>query len=128
MSKSSTIATALALALLAPVTAWAEDVGEARIYLDADANVLGEVTDSVTLRPLLRTEQRFRVDGLHRFEEVRFDSDQVRPNMNDLRAGFDLVASSWLKIRDFHNLELNRRDRTEWARTHGGGLMFLARL
>ena len=216
MSRLSTIATFTALVLLVPAVARAQDVGEARIYLDADANVLGGGSGSVTLRPMVRTEQRFRVAGLHLLkvsaglragvlpwlmlqgyyahkdmwsnnthqqfhmavldlilhhrwdhvtltwrlgneyhinpgfyrlrssfnvsidpglrwlrlfasEEFRFDSDQTRVNMNDVRAGVDFVVTSWLTVRTFYDLELNHRSRQDWARTHVGGLMFLAR-
>ncbi len=53
---------AFSVALATATNAMAEE--EVRLKLDMDHNVLGGVSDTVTLRPMVRTEQRFRAQGL----------------------------------------------------------------
>lgn len=194
--------------------AWAAE--ELRLKLDMDDNVLGRVSDAFTLRPMIRTEQRFREQGLvllkvsvgmranlfpwlmlqsyyahkdklssahdvihilvldvilhdkigpikisdrngnewhsspgfYRYrndltiqanpgldwlrlfvaDELRFDSDQARLNMNDLKAGVEIIASPQLHFRSYFDLESNRRLREQWMNTPVLQLMMIVRL
>jgi len=195
---------AFSVALATATNAMAEE--EVRLKLDMDHNVLGGVSDTFTLRPTIRTEQRFRDQGLvllkvfvgvradlrpwlmlqtyyahkdklssghdvihmlvldailhYKFgplkisdrngnewhsapgffryrnnldvhvnpgldwlrlfvaDEVRFDSDQARLNMNDLKVGMDLILSPQLTLRTYYDLESNRRSMDSWVNTH----------
>ena len=218
MKRTWIAVSAFALLLGSSGVARAEDQTDIRIYLDGDVNVLRGVerAHGITLRPMIRTEQRYRVGGLyllkafigvrsdllpwlriwtyyahndkwsngvhqevhmavfdlmlhHRWgpvalgwrlgneyhsapgfyrlrnyfdlavtlgvpwlrfyasEEFRFDSDPTRINMNDIRGGLDFIPTRWLKVRAFYDLELNRRSRDDWKRTHVAGLMLIVR-
>jgi len=192
------------------------DTGEARLYLDLDGNVLPDARAPLTLRPMLRTEQRFRRGGLrllkisaglrmdvrpwlllqsyyahidkvstnardlhmavfdvvlhHSFawlgtlfrvgnewhitdefyrlralvvlhfdlgvpwlqpwvsDEIRFDSDQTRINMQESIVGLDFRISSTLKTKLFYDLELTHRSRPGWQRSHVVGLVLAVRM
>lgn len=47
-------------------------------------------------------------------EELRFDSDQSRVNMNDVRLGISLRWQKGLNSRIFFDLDSNRRNTDEW--------------
>ncbi len=188
---------------------------EVRFKLDMDYNVLGDVSDRFTLRPMIRTEQRFRdqelvllkvfagvrtdllpwltlqtyyahkdkldsdhhvihmlvldailhckfgplkisdrngnewhsTPGFYRYrnnldihlrpgldwlrlfvaDEVRFDSDQARLNVNDLKVGMDFVVDRHLALRTYYDLESKRRSSDRWLNTHVVQLMLIVR-
>lgn len=58
-------------------------------------------------------------------EEVRFDSDQRRMNVNDVLIGADLVASKEATLQLYYDLESKRRSSDTWTATHVAGLMVL---
>lgn len=58
----------LAATAIAGSTAHAKAAEEMRMYLDADYDVLDGEPPGLSLRPMLRTEQRFRDQGLVLFE------------------------------------------------------------
>jgi len=204
----------LVLSPLYPSLAHA-DIGDARLYLDLSGNLLSDSRAPITLRPMLRTEQRFARGGLtflkistglrmdirpwlrlqsyyahidqvsanhhdlhmgvfdvilrHRFDwlgtqvrvgnewhatndfyrlrllaclhfdvglswlrpyvsdEVRFNSDQARLNMQESVAGLDFKVSSALQMKLFYNLILTHHGHPGWHRNHVVGLVFAIR-
>ncbi len=189
---------------------------EVRFKMDMDYDVLGGVNDGFTLRPMIRTEQRFRdqrlvllkvftgaradlfpwlrlqtyyahkdklssghqvihllvldailhykfgpfkisdrsgnewhsVPGFYRYrnnldihvrpglewlrlfvaDEVRFDCDQARLNMNDIKVGMDFAPSPHLTLRTYYDLESKRRSKDRWVNTHAMQFMLMVRL
>ncbi len=61
-------------------------------------------------------------------DEVRFDSDQTRMNMNDLTAGLDFKLARKLTLRTYYDLESKRRSSPDWRVTHVLGLMAISRM
>ncbi len=51
-------------------------------------------------------------------DEIRMDADQARLNMNDAKAGIDLLAGKGLRVRLFYDLESSRRSKPDWQVTH----------
>ncbi len=61
-------------------------------------------------------------------DEVRFDSDQGRMNMNDFRLGGKIRLGSGLGLKLLYDLESNRRGHSTWAQTHVAWMLLAARL
>ena len=61
-------------------------------------------------------------------DEVRFDSDQRRLNMNDAKVGIELLVDRRLHLRAYYDLESKRRSKPHWVNTHVFQLMLVVRL
>lgn len=61
-------------------------------------------------------------------DEIRIDADQARLNMNDAKAGIDLLAGKSLRFRLYYDLESTRRSKPDWHHTHVFQFMLILRL
>ena len=96
MSRSATLFS-LALALMAGPGSVRADVGQARVYIDVDGDVLRGAPGDLTLRPMGRTEQRFGEDGLALLKTS---------------VGLRTDVTSWLRLQAYY-AHVDR-----WTETH----------
>ncbi len=61
-------------------------------------------------------------------DEVRFDSDQARFNMNDALAGVDFRFGRLIRWRLYYDLESKHRSKPNWENTHVFQMMLIVRL
>ena len=57
------------------------------------------------------------------FDEIRFDSDQLRTNQNDLGGGLQIDLAKSLTLRVFYDLEASRRQLPNWQYVEYLGLL-----
>lgn len=61
-------------------------------------------------------------------DEIRFDSDEGRLVMNDLRLGLTYKIGKQVKVCTFYDLEAKRRGKPDWVLTNVYGLLLTVRL